>query len=219
MTFLPRLTALLICSLLAAGCSSLAHFPVNPPIERVEQAEELRIRPHVDHEILLTITFSGGGSRASAFAYGVLEELHATINPRTGQNLLGELDLISAVSGGSITAAYYGLYGDRLFSEFREGFLERDMAEALKSKLLSPATMTKLQSGTYGTGDVLDEFFREQLFGESPLSELLDDKGPLVEINATDLFKGGRFGFTSQQFHLICSDAGGFPRCRSSSRR
>jgi NTE family protein len=62
---------------------------------------------------LLILAFSGGGTRAAAFAYGVLEELAATPVVLGGRprRLLDEVDLISAVSGGSFTAAYYGLYG------------------------------------------------------------------------------------------------------------
>ena len=62
---------------------------------------------------MLILAFSGGGTRAAAFAYGVLEELAATPVVLGGRprRLLDEVDLISAVSGGSFTAAYYGLYG------------------------------------------------------------------------------------------------------------
>jgi NTE family protein len=72
-------------------------------------------------ELLLILAFSGGGTRAAAFAYGVLEELAATPVALGGssRSLLDEVDLISAVSGGSFTAAYYGLYGDRM--EHRSG--------------------------------------------------------------------------------------------------
>ena len=65
------------------------------------------------NELLLILAFSGGGTRAAAFAYGVLEELAATPVVLGGRprRLLDEVDLISAVSGGSFTAAYYGLYG------------------------------------------------------------------------------------------------------------
>jgi len=40
--------------------------------------------------------------------------------------LLDQVDVISAVSGGSYTAAYYGLFGDRLFEDFGERFLRRN---------------------------------------------------------------------------------------------
>ena len=99
--------------------------------------------------------------------------------------------MISSVSGGSITAAYYGLYGDRLFRDFRNRFLERDVNSELANAMLTPGTLSRLSSKTFGSGDVLDEYFREQLFGTAALRELVDANGPFVQINATDLFKGG----------------------------
>jgi NTE family protein len=53
------------------------------------------------------LTFSGGGTRAAALAYGVLKELKETTIVSGGQRirLLDEVDSISSVSGGSFTAA------------------------------------------------------------------------------------------------------------------
>ena len=82
--------------------------------------------------------------------------------------------MISAVSGGSITAAYFGLYGDQLFRDFRPEFLNRDVTAELKSKLFSPETLARRSSDTFGSGDVLDEYFRQRLFGTAPLRELVD---------------------------------------------
>ncbi|OOZ36461.1 patatin-like phospholipase family protein [Solemya velesiana gill symbiont] len=62
---------------------------------------------------------------------------------------------------------------------------------------------------------MLDEYFRKQLFEDAPLDQLVDGDGPVVEINATDLFKGIRFGFTREQFGLICSDTQCFPVARA----
>jgi hypothetical protein len=63
------------------------------------------------------VAFSGGGTRAASLAYGVLQELADTemMTAEGPRSLLNEIDMISSVSGGSFTSAYYGLYGDRLF--------------------------------------------------------------------------------------------------------
>ncbi len=45
--------------------------------------------------------------------------------------LLDEVDYITSVSGGSFTAAYYGLYGDGIFEDFEEAFLVRDIEKYL----------------------------------------------------------------------------------------
>lgn len=49
------------------------------------------------------LALSGGGYRAAAYHIGTLRALN-----RLG--ILDKVDVISAVSGGSITAAYYVLY-------------------------------------------------------------------------------------------------------------
>ena len=202
--------------LFLAGCSSTAHFPDNPPLAQAATRTHQKPQQTEENDILLVLTFSGGGSRASALSYGILEALAETpISASANRRLIDEVDLISSVSGGSITAAYYGLYGDRLFSDFKSRFLERDIEAELTSTMLNPMTLSKLGSETYGSGDVLDEFFSKQLFADASLNQLFDNKGPQIQINATDLFKGVRFGFTPDQFSLICSDINAFPVSRA----
>ncbi|MCG8427184.1 MAG: patatin-like phospholipase family protein [Chromatiales bacterium] len=202
--------------LVLTGCASTARFPDNPALANVNSMPVERKANRQDNDILLAMTFSGGGSRASALAYGVLEELkHTPVSTNESHRLTDEIDLISSVSGGSITAAYYGLYGDKLFTDFRRDFLEQDIESELTSKTFSPVTLSRLTSPTFGTGDVLDEFFSSKLFAGASIDKLLDGDGPQVQINATDLFKGGSFGFTQEQFALICSDPAQFPISRA----
>lgn len=61
-------------------------------------------------DIALILAFSGRGTRAAALTYGVLEELRDTHIVIDGgpRRLLDEIDIISSVSGGSFTSAYYG---------------------------------------------------------------------------------------------------------------
>lgn len=208
----------LLC-LLLAGCASLSErFPENPPLREIDAQQTVSgLQSRGSGDILLILTFSGGGSRAATLAYGVLQALHTTalVEGQSQKTLLDEVDMISAVSGGSITAAYFGLFGNRLFTDFRNDFLLRDVSGELKDIVLSATTLTRLSSETFGTGDVLDEYFRQQIFGNATLDRLLDADGPFVQINATDLFKGGQFGFTADQFALICSDVSRFPVSRA----
>ena len=84
--------------------------------------------------MLIGLAFSGGGTRAAAFSYGVLSELDRTKVDPTGQkvSLLDRVDYISGVSGGAVTAAYFGLKGRDGLSDFRERFLLRDAEEISK---------------------------------------------------------------------------------------
>ena len=59
-----------------SGCM---HYPVNKPLAKVDPDSgyrgKLMGQPGNSDELVLFLTFSGGGTRASAFSYGVLEEL------------------------------------------------------------------------------------------------------------------------------------------------
>lgn len=52
--------------------------------------------------------------------------------------MLDEVDLIAGVSGGSFTALAYALYGERLFHEYQQRFLKRNVQGELIQRLLNP---------------------------------------------------------------------------------
>ena len=74
--------------------------------------------------LLIGLAFSGGGTRAAAFSYGVLSEFERSeAGPgRRYGSLLDSIDYVSGVSGGAVTAAYFGLKGRAALADFRERF-------------------------------------------------------------------------------------------------
>src|SRR3954469_19050411 len=66
-------------TLSVGGC---AHAPQNQPIQGFAPAIDYRPKPRMDHhrrdDLFMLVFFSGGGMRAAAFSYGVLEEMQAT---------------------------------------------------------------------------------------------------------------------------------------------
>ena len=107
--FLAFFTILLLLIFLNTGC---AHSPFNLPLKQIDRQTGYRAKfrgvPGNSEALLFYLTFSGGGTRAAAFAYGVLEELKKAMVIIDGKErrLLDEVDVISAVSGGSFTAGY-----------------------------------------------------------------------------------------------------------------
>ncbi|HEY8245158.1 MAG TPA: patatin-like phospholipase family protein, partial [Casimicrobiaceae bacterium] len=105
--------------LFLGGCATR---PVNPPITQADPRSGYRLETRQatstnSKENLVILAFSGGGTRAAAFSYGVLEYLRKTeIVGANGQRvrLLDSIDVITGVSGGSFTALAYGLYGEKL---------------------------------------------------------------------------------------------------------
>jgi NTE family protein len=167
-------------------------------------------------ELLVFLAFSGGGTRAAALSYGVLKGLAATEIEIGGKRrrLLDEVDVISSVSGGSFTAAYYGLHGERTFADYESRFLRKDVEAALIERFLWPPNLVRIMSGTYGRSDVAAAYYDEILFDGATFGDLFHPKAPLVVINATDLASGSRFGFTQLFFDLICADYDRYPISR-----
>jgi NTE family protein len=159
--------------------------------------------------IALNLAFSGGGTRAAALAYGVLEELRDTSVVIDGQprRLLDEIDVISSVSGGSFTSAYYGLYGERTFEDFKEVFLTRDVEGELFHGLFNPLRWFSSKGRT----QMAVKLYQERVFHGATFADMQRAGGPLILINASDLGYGVRFSFVQEYFDLLCSDINSFP--------
>jgi len=196
--------------------SSCAHYEINQPLKDVNRNflysfEHFSQPPDAD-ETFVILTFSGGGTRAAAFSYGVLEGLKETRLPGTDKTLLDEVDVISTVSGGSFTGAYYALFGPKIFDDFRERFLYRDIQKELVTELLNPITLFRLSSPYYSRIDLAFELYDRTIFESSTVQKLADrGKRPFLIINATNLYTGSRFEFTGDQFNYIGSDILSYP--------
>jgi NTE family protein len=205
--------------LLLAGC---AHYPVNAPLTHAapETAYRFTNLSHTNNSdtLFVVLAFSGGGTRAAALAYGVLEELAKTRIVWEGKHgrLLDEVDVISSVSAGSFTAVYYGLYGDRIFTDFESTFLKRNIQGRLLAPYFSPVTWFRLASPKFSRIDLAAEYYDRHLFGGHTFGDLcVQSRRPFLIINATDMSLGGRFEFTQDQFDLLCSDLARFPLARA----
>lgn len=202
-----------------AGC---AHYPVNDRLAQHDPAAGYRMENLPDAansgSLLIVLTFSGGGTRAAALAYGVLDQLAQLEVEWEGRykRLLDEVDLISAVSGGSYTAAYYALHRDRLFMDFEPDFLKRDVQGDITRKLLAPANVVRASAPMFGRIDLVAEYLDDNLFHGATYGDLLrSGLRPFVLINASDMSLGTRFEFTQDQFDSICSNLSSYPIARA----
>jgi len=198
---------------LALAIGGCATRPVNPPITQADPSTgyrfEVRQAQIKNKDNLVILAFSGGGTRAAAFSYGVLEFLRRTelIGPKGNRGrLLDEVDVITGVSGGSFTALAYGLYGEKLFTEYEQGFLKRNVQGDIISRTLNPAYWTKLGSTGWGRSELAAQLYDEILFHGATFGDLNRGAGPLILASATDISTGSRFVFSQRTFDLICSD-------------
>lgn len=204
----------LLLALLCVFTAGCAHYPETPKLEQVS-TDGYRLanvtRPGQSDDMLVVLAISGGGMRAAALGYGVLEELRRTeviVNGKK-RRLLDEVDVISAVSGGSLPATYYGLRGEKTFDEFEERVLSRNLERELVLRIITPTNWFRMPSGTFGKSDLFAELYDDTVFDHATFGDLQQASGPFVIINGTDVTTGARFSYTQEYFDAICGDLSG----------
>lgn len=159
-----------------------------------------------DGELYVGLAFSGGGMRATAFAYGMLQELQAA-GVETGRpdGLLDEVRLVSGVSGGSVMAAQLGLYGPSGIDGFRERFLITDAEAYMTTSGFNPLTILKGVAGGVNGRDTFGRYLDDTLFKGATFADLRRSRIK-TWINATDMANNTPFLFSPETFDALCSD-------------
>ncbi len=209
--------SLVLIGLTLAAC---AHYPKNQPLEDPSTALSYDFsrfdQPSEADETFVVLAFSGGGTRAACLSYGVLKELNNTKLPGSSRTVLEEVDIISTVSGGSFTGAYYALFGDRIFADFETKFLKRNIQGELAGKVANPINWFRLASPYFSRIDLAAELYDQTVFDSASFDDLARKaKRPYLIINATNLYQGARFEFTDSQFRYLGSDIGSYPVSRA----
>ena len=211
----PSLLLLLFLSLtlFLSSCASVGKI-TNPPMQKnTKLKNRYSFVNHVQQQglgdVLFLLAFSGGGTRAAALSYGVLEELGDTYYQSDTEKLrlLDEIDRISGVSGGSFTAAYYGLFGDQIFETFKNDFLYKDIQGELTNRIYYNFFhfMGRQFTGVSRTEDAID-IYDQYIFKGKTFADLQQSGHPFITINATDLNAHSQFVFTQDFFDFLCSD-------------
>ncbi len=157
--------------------------PMHPSLERGSQTEDTG-RDSCEPRIGLAL--SGGGFRAAFFHLGVLKRLEEL-------GLLDKVDVISAVSGGAIVGAYYGLNAKRdlegLIEEFRQG-TQSNIRTLYLLKSLTLPVLPRRRGRTFYLERLLDSRF----FRGKRIADLC--ARPHLIINATNLATGRNWKFS-----------------------
>jgi NTE family protein len=219
----PRSSFGLVALLIGIALAGCATRPVNPRIEHFDPTTtytfERVAENRQDREHLILLAFSGGGMRAAAFSYGVLETLRdMEITTPGGRKVraLDEVDVITGVSGGSFTALAYGLHGDMLFDDYERRFLKRDVQGKLIARLLNPFNWGALVAAGRGRSELAADLYDEMLFNGATFADLRRD-GPQIFVSATDLAEGTRIDFNRPTFDIMCTDLSTFPLARAAA--
>jgi NTE family protein len=210
-----RVGGIIASAALVVGCTAIHNDPVNQPLTAQPAEVETALTPEVEtnyDDMVVALSFSGGGMRAAAFSYGVLTGFEDTHVPtRTGQiSLLDRLDFLSGVSGGSVLAAYYGLKGRAAIADFKQRFLLVNAEEGITTNL-SLGNIARGLAGGVNDATGFPVWLDAHLYDHATFAQLLRQPRPRVWINASDVYNRTAFIFAPVTFSALCSDLANYP--------
>lgn len=159
----------------------------------------------------VVIAISGGGARSSYFSANVLEQLSKMPDPsgRKG-SVLDRTQVVSGVSGGSLSALYYCLYKPAcLTGESGERFFKLYKNHMAVDQILGVIghIENNLWEGALGyytrwkTGQTLAQMYDRKIFKGANFGQLhgraLRGEAPLAIASATNLDTGSKFVFSA----------------------
>jgi predicted acylesterase/phospholipase RssA len=159
---------------------------------------------------IVGLAASGGGSRAAYLAAAILREMHAssarieTDATLQARSLLDQIDAVSAVSGGALTAAYFVAHGEQLraadaAAEPWRSFLDK-MALSYRLRqwyglaLTDPRVWARYLLTNYHRGMLARDDYDATLFDGATLADL--PSRPALYLNSFDVANHVRFIFS-----------------------
>lgn len=193
---------LLVVSTLG-GCGAI---PINTmhneplPLDKVvtTRASKTLTVDELPDGVFIAIAMSGGGSRATNFSAAVLLELQ-------DMGILQNTAVISSVSGSSLVAAYYGLYGCDTKrwqqASLREQF-RTDFELPWIGRWFNPWNIARYWFTNLNRSDIMLQELDSDLFDEKQFHDMCLTKWgrPRILINATSYTSGQQFVFSDEQF-------------------
>src|SRR3989475_4073715 len=196
------LIAAALCGL--AGCATeVFNTATNEPLSAATPPN-MGARTDFMRENSIVLSLSGGGLRAAAFAHGVLTALESV---RTADgDLLDDVALINSVSGSSLTAAYYGVYGREGLARVRSEVLLPGFESGMRLSLYNPANLVRMLGGGINAREKFGGTLDRQVFHGATFADIFRRQGPDIRIQATDLYHRVPFPFLPPLFSVLCSD-------------
>ena len=191
------------------SCAATFNEPINLPVASNAAIVPPGTPPNVGGNTVVALAFSGGGTRAAAFAYGAMRGLDR-LPAGTRGTYFDRVIFISGVSGGSVAAAYFGLKGRAALTDFRERFLLRNAEEDLSTKV-GLVNLARGFGGGVNDSSRLAGWLDQNLYEGATLADLYQPGKPIVWLNASDLYNRTPFLFSPVTFEALCSDPRKYP--------
>lgn len=200
-------------TLLLAGCA-VTNAPINAVLTSGKNAPVTQVSTDAlaDDSLFIGLAFSGGGHRASSFSYGMLKALQSVgQSPGNPHGLLPHVRLVTGVSGGSVTAAWYGFSGPAGVNGFRERYLIQNAEKYMSNSAFNPLTIVRGLSGGANGRKTFARFLNEALFKGATFGDLARRSDIITWINASDVANRTSFLFSPETFDALCSDLSKLP--------
>ena len=207
----------------ACSCCSARYNLSLTDAEPVEHATSSSVH---DDQTLMYACFSGGGTRAMAMGYEVVNMLAKVPykvyitgpGSRDTTSLRDEIDYTSGVSGGAFVSAALAVYPQKEWSEFYRVGVSRNIQGSIIRRLLAVKNWPRLLSPYYNRTDLASEFYDRRVFKRMTIGQL--PVRPVVYLNTTVLAVKSHLVFTDEYFRYIGSDINSYPvgfACAASS--
>lgn len=196
-------------SVLVTGCVMSDVGPINRSTPQLFAFNNHFVPDHGDDgSMIVGLAFSGGGTRAAAFGYGVLRALDETIADEYPyeRSLVDNIRIVSGVSGGAVLAAYFGMKGRDDYRDFRETFLIRDAEERIRTNALSPVVAISVLNGGANDRSSLASWLDDNVFHGATYSKFEWPNAPSIWISASDIYNRVPFHFSVETFAALCSN-------------
>jgi predicted acylesterase/phospholipase RssA len=200
-TGLIRVIMVILLSLMTNGCAiftidTMHNQPLEPAIAQKTRATEKVAADELYQGKFIGFALSGGGSRAANFSAAVMFELDDKLQ------VLDKATAISSVSGSSLTAAYYGLYGrDKSLWKLDEvrKQLKKDFEARWVGRWFLPQNALLYWSTNFSRSDIMKEVVDSNLFHGGTFANMSSGR-PRILINSTTLARGEHFIFSEEMF-------------------
>src|SRR2546426_8294265 len=187
-----------------AGCATAVFNPAtNEPLSAATP-RNMGARTDFMRENSIVLSLTGDGQRGAAFAHGVLTALES-VKTADG-DLLDDVALIGSVSGSSLTAAYYGVYGRDGLARFRNEVVLPGFESGMRLSLHNPANLMRLLGGGINARENFGDTLDRKVFHGATFADIFRRQGPDIRIQATDLYHRVPFPFLPLLFSILCSD-------------
>jgi predicted acylesterase/phospholipase RssA len=217
MRTLARLILISFQIVCASGCGLLPFWISENDMPFRERPPRTRATALIDPQadlkngVFLGIAMSGGGSRAANFSAAALLELEK-------MKILEKATVISSVSGSSLTAGYYGLFGDKSQYSNNEIWSREEIRKRLVTNFESewfarwfiPWNVPRYWLTGFDRSDIMKDVFDHNLFSGKTFGDM-PKVTPKILINSTSLTGHKNFIFTDEEFDRLGSNLSAYP--------